>query len=801
MNNIFFSRENIERLTNSLAKNLNIKNSPESRKACRKFVETQMKSIYEKYSDKRPSEMPIPEFLSKLNTKIIDDCIKLYEAKTGKRTHHNTGHNNFINMQRDREIYGNRQPITESRPQHTSGINNVGLPGMLDTSIGGNWASVSNLAGPGEYIQATGEMGMRMQIGGGNNGFGDNNDNNNFNIDKKGSIDDLERRMMERQNDYQARPMNMNAYGGFGGAGGGYYDGFNGNNANGFGNNTMYNPNVFGQNQKPPEINFALDGSDTRRTREREELIRQATGGQQQNNEMMGNFTGFDGNMGGSMGFDMMGMGLMGNNMGNQMMGNQMMGNQIMGNQMMGNQMMGNQMMGNQMMGNQMMGNQMMGNQMMGNQMMGNQMMGNNMGNQMMGNNMGNSYDPHNLSDSKISETDLKKKLSDMMHDRGSISIQKTGNFNPMQSPSLQNMNQGGQHNIQQMLQYQQSLNNNINFPKGGMVGISNISATKSAVASSYGIDLKQIQSMSSQDIEKIINKVKNNVMIGASEIANKGTENIEDSDKRKLLNLIKKAKKINKKKEVSSGEENSETSEEIKPKKSVKFTDKPKLKRAKLVSINAAEHTEPEYFNDYMVDLPENIKNISGIEILDYSFPKELFTINENNNQLIIIINQEEKIIELESGNYSIDEIIDGLQSAFDADDIAINIDIDTEEHIILSSPKLEFAFKNDDNSMMQILGFKEKFYNNERVYRSETKHMLVSKIYFYIDNISNNEPFGVIDLKSRNNSTLIKKFNKPINEIKEMILKFKRRPTQDDDLIDFLNKPHKLTFKFETN
>jgi hypothetical protein len=442
---------------------------------------------------------------------------------------------------------------------------------------------------------------------------------------------------------------------------------------------------------------------------------------------------------------------------------------------------------------NQMMQNQ-MPNQMMQNQQQGNQQQGN----------------QQQFSDHKISELDLKRKLGDMMNDRRSINVQK-GAFNPMVSPHMQSSS-----NVNQMLPNQQMISgyNNQNFHKGGTAGLSDtqITNTKSSVAASYGIDLKKIQSMSSKDIDKIINKMKNNVMVGAEEIAHKGSENIEKSDKKKLLSLLKKAKELHK----PNNKFESSDEEYVKPKKnakkSVKFIDNNnnsddskqilKTKKSKIISINAEEYTDPEYFNDYMVDLPENLKNIIGIEVLDYSFPKELCHINDinnNNNKLVILVNQEEKVIELEDGQYSIDEITDGLQAAFDTEEMNISIDIDDNEHIVLSSMENEFSFKND--SLGKVLGFTEEEYSGEKVYISENKHTLVSKIYLYIDNISNNEPFGIIDLKSRKVTPLSKKFNKPISEIKEMILKFKRRLTTEDDLIDFYNKPHKMTFKFESS
>ena len=218
------------------------------------------------------------------------------------------------------------------------------------------------------------------------------------------------------------------------------------------------------------------------------------------------------------------------------------------------------------------------------------------------------------------------------------------------------------------------------------------------------------------------------------------------------------------------------------------------------MISVNAEEHAEPEYFNDYMVDLPDKFKDVTGIEVLDYSFPKDLCKITKDNNQLMIIIEGEEKLIELEDGEYSIDEIVDGLQSAFEAEEMKVNIEINEDEHIVLSSSVQEFDFKNDERSLGRFLGFIEELYEGKLVYSSENKHSLVSKIYLYIDNISKKEPFGMIDLKANKVKPLIKKFIKPLSEIKEMILKFKRRQTEEDDLIDFSKKPHKLTFKFES-
>jgi hypothetical protein len=57
------------------------------------------------------------------------------------------------------------------------------------------------------------------------------------------------------------------------------------------------------------------------------------------------------------------------------------------------------------------------------------------MNQQMMNNDMNNIM----FSNEKINENDFQKKLNMMMNDRNNISVQNTGKFNPMISPSQYN--------------------------------------------------------------------------------------------------------------------------------------------------------------------------------------------------------------------------------------------------------------------------------------------------------------------------------------------------------------------------
>ena len=62
------------------------------------------------------------------------------------------------------------------------------------------------------------------------------------------------------------------------------------------------------------------------------------------------------------------------------------------------------------------------------------------------------------------------------------------------------------------------------------------------------------------------------------------------------------------------------------------------------------------------------------------------------------------------------------------------------------------------------------------------------------FIENISSNEPIGLIDLNKP--KSVKKEFKKPINELKEIIVKFKASK-EDDELVDFYKKPHQFNLK----
>ena len=875
MEKYFFSKTNINSLTKDLGKKLGIKNTPGHIKACKKFLEKQMTDVFSKYGDKKQKNMPMPEFIERLNDKSISECVKYYTAaknKANSATSANGGRGSGTGMQhvdREQELNRGRNPGLMKRPIHTSGIkdSSQGLPGMM-LDGGGQAGYAPILSGQGEYITATGEMGKKMFTG---------TDTTQMFGDKGGSKEEIERRMLERQSEYDPRP-GGGMSGGFGGSafgagtmpnmGMGGFGGMDGN-MGGFGNvgydmrggNMPYNPNMGGK-QKPQEINFALDGSDTRNY------------GKNVSDGQMGDFGGMNPNMmGGSFGgMDMGGMNFssFGGNMGMPNMGNMGMPNMSdnMGNMSIPN--MGNNMsnMGMPNMSNNM-GMPNMGSN-MGMPNMSNNMgmpnMGSNMGGNMgnMGNMRGNMSNMPNsqptatnqlnmhFGTDRMTDQEIKMRHQQMNDDRNKdlTLAPTTTTFNPMMSPSMMTPN-------------------NQNFIKGGVVQDFNnmkpedlekyISSIKKTTSITNTIDLKKIQSMSSRDIGNLIQKLKKNGNISSQETEVSPSENKKkratattkdslQSSKPEVLDLIMKLKKQNKDREnrlnndivsdiqdrstetlkpvsknknqgkvTISLDDNSQTIDDSSDESDIILdkTPEPSKPNTDIITkdsgikeipsvtftVKADEVTEPIYYNDYMVELPKKVTNVSSIEISKYKFADYNISIDESNNECTFSMKGEEKTIQLDEGKYDIAQIIETIQNTFDEEntDLYLKIEPESDKVIIHNKNSTKFELINDDKSILRVFGFTKNVYKGNSTYKGEEAHKLNNTVYMYIQNISKDEPFAIIHLGK--NNTIKKQFDKPIPELTELIITFKRMKTMNDILFDFQKKPHEITFKFNTS
>jgi len=81
MSKFFFSDKNVSRQCNNLGGILGVKNNDESRRNCKKFLVQQMKTVYQQYGKKRPSNMGVPDFVDLLNKKSIKECVRIQEER------------------------------------------------------------------------------------------------------------------------------------------------------------------------------------------------------------------------------------------------------------------------------------------------------------------------------------------------------------------------------------------------------------------------------------------------------------------------------------------------------------------------------------------------------------------------------------------------------------------------------------------------------------------------------------------------------------------------------------------------
>jgi len=878
MDKFFFRDKNVAKQVDTLVRQLNIKNNPETKQKCKRLLVKEMQEVYKKYKSRKPEDMKPDKFLDLLNKKSISNCCQIINSRrSSKKPSPDRIHD--LERQRDEDIHGRRQNIVERRPrvpnmrQTNRGQQENGMFSSMPDAGAAGFAPIPR--GNGGFISATGEMGNEMF-------FGNLNEQMN-NGGRSTSQNELERRMMERQSEYEGRPNQMNGMNGMG---------MNGMGMNGMDMRTMgYNPNIGNNNGKPPEINFALDGSDTR-----------GYGGPSSNNMkngmgmndmnydmMMSGMGGYDMNMGNMGNFDM-NMGNMGNNMGN--MGNMNMGNMNMGN--MGNMNMGN--MGN--MGNMNMGN--MGNMNMGN--MGN--MGNNMGNMsnnndpnmqammlmmqqngMGGNGMGgnsmNMGNNQNYGSNPLSDQELQRKMDEMLRYRDSgIEIPKGGNFNPMVSPNI-NANSGnnimnGNFDTNQLLMLQKMSEMNYLNSKGrksndrlregkNLAELSNqeleqqIDEVKRTILqSNFNLEHLNgdIYSLNSEQLGNLIKKMENSMNSDADsdeDIPKKDkkkrkkskskrkskskdakeklhelashlrmhNQKLEDIDIESSPEKIKKVVKGNKYVEIDDdddqiyiGSKNAKSPEKKKSMRKVNNSDEfvdsdkitPKLDnpipveksdvKKHTVVIDSSQHSDPDFYSDYFVNLPEEYHNIIGIELVDFDMPKikNKIEIGEDTNYLAIRMEGDNEIkeMDLDEGSYSVKELLSTINYGFEQLEIDLTIDINNQNIVVIKSNTDKNFSIDSESTLFRLLGFTDKNYSGSNNYISSKKLSKYQSVKLQVDGIADGIT-GELDSKKQ----IHKYFKEPIDTLDRFVIKMNN---ESNEPVDFKRKPHKLTFQILT-
>ena len=177
---------------------------------------------------------------------------------------------------------------------------------------------------------------------------------------------------------------------------------------------------------------------------------------------------------------------------------------------------------------------------------------------------------------------------------------------------------------------------------------------------------------------------------------------------------------------------------------------------------------------------------NITGIKLLNYSIPNKKYNIEENiNNTFSFIINNNNHKIELTSGFYTIESLIEKLNIN---DFINFKLDIFTQKLQIDSDHILQLVNTN----LSSILGF-----NN---YESSSNHMLANiiydlridpKVYLFINNIAST-PFAILNPTNNTTESEIK-FEGPV-QIEYLDIIFKDSKGNN---INFYNINHYLNIE----
>lgn len=791
---LFLNKNNLNNLCDKLGKKLNMEDEDQYQ-ACKVLLQAQMKHIFKQNKDNL-NKAPPEKVVRKLNELAFNSCVKIYYKKIGE----NTNSLSQMSMDREREIYGDRRNRVTARPRSTSSSGKKSFSGVreMEDNQGnfGGYASFGNC--DGGFYSASGGMGKKMLMNVNLNdemGFGT----------KKDISGELERRMLERSGTYDGGPgmMMIDPMTGMPMQTSNEYrdDQYNPN---------TYNPNVYNSNmgydgfsmrkQRPPEINFRLDGGVSRADRD------------ENGNDISGLVPdGNDGDYGG-------GFGGYGDPMAQQWYSQQMnMGQNGYGDENIMSRMMQEQQqrglmddnMNNMNGGNMYQQNQNPMIQMM--QMMTAMMMGNGM------------IPQQQQQDNEI--TEMVKRNAEL-----SNSIAEKLNINPQR---LRDMDADEIDDIREMVRRKKG-KQRYNDSDEEEYNSEDEDESERELSKNDKINLiKELKRQKREKSKKLDKYVKNKIKQLDSE--EEEDENSDDDrkyqqkksrkdDKKQVKNerekQIAKNNKKNKREDsdddnvMKSDSEKDDTEIEDESEKEIvnnkksssnnhknnKDKDNKEKRSLKTQTIRVVAKSEDlsDDPSDYMISFGENgedlLENVSliSIENLKIQLQPEL---DKSCNELII---DGDRLV-LEPDEYKITEIIDAMNKILEESQRPINISLKNGKVIIENIDNDKFEIDCSENSMGKLLGFTKESYSGKSKYISELNHAFISKpIYLYIVNISNDEPFAVIETDGNIEQKMSGSFiDCPISELKCMIVQFRNKMTSDKkDLVNFGGVHNEIEF-----
>lgn len=233
----------------------------------------------------------------------------------------------------------------------------------------------------------------------------------------------------------------------------------------------------------------------------------------------------------------------------------------------------------------------------------------------------------------------------------------------------------------------------------------------------------------------------------------------------------------------------------------------KKKDENIKRIVINSADCAEPEFYNNYKFIMQDKIDNIQKINIRSVDFPILKPDVDDEHNTFTIKYKNELIPIELSpNDDYKLDDIIDGINESYKDENLPFKIKCVKNGLIVIENTKGEnFDLDLTDRSMGLYLGFQKSSYRGKSKYISEYPHMFLEKSYFmFIKEISTDNAFCEIlpdgNVRQLINDISINTKLRMNKTITELTFQYRESNNNQSELIDFYDEPHELIFEIST-
>ena len=823
----FFSPENIGNLTSILMKQTNVKDDPEVKKKCKSLLVQQMKEVYGKYSDKRPSNMKSSEFLSALNRKSVKQSVAICEEiKNKKKQSYSSSSANpprggapratelsDFKKERDKLMFGQQHlKIPPKRPQSDASIKDTGNREMLfnDTNNMSNYAMFNVNEDEGGYIGADGSLkGGILNLEADNDNFGDRN--------KK---DDLDRAMKERQSNYDENyRTNPNKR-----------------------ENTMYRDRDIGnnftdrlpeyenrqQNMKNPnsermplqgygsETSRPLQGygSDTSRPEYTNRQHNRTNDNNFDNsNHGNNNYENFDNNYDNN--YDSNFENFDNNNFGNGNFGNNYDNDDFNNNNFDNNNFGNNRPINNEN------NNDDIDIKAKFNDVLASRNMENN----------NVKPPPSKKIDPLISPYQNSQRQEHMSHNNNQQNRQNYNQQNYDSNYNQQNRRTYNQQNYNQQNHNQQNHNQqnhnqqnrpnyNPNNPKYNTNYANNTDNTylnemREVLSPLYNDDTvkEEMVNLDSDQLDAYITKMKNKIYahMNVSNFDPYCLQTLSSSELKELINKISLdlsgidnimdntshsnyqiQNNINHDKKQYNTKQNNDMNEV-----DTKITHHNNTFEDILIKSN--EYDDPENYSDYMVEFKQPYYDIKSFQLLNLKLPPITNVITNDNNNIKILLNDDEINKQIPPNMYDLENLLKVLNVFLSP---YFNVVYTNNRIMVQNITNTKFDMANNDRSVFRMLGFKKLNYIDRSSYISEDEPLLGAnkEIFLFIGGIKDDGPiYKFNSLENPNNlCPVIINLDSTIDTLSDIIIKFKyENDIESNKNVNFYGKPHEMLIR----